>query len=136
MEWRYSTETRPKKFKTQRSSGKVLATVFWDSSGVVLFDYLENGQNINSSYYSLLPPSVRENLKRNRRGKLIRGVMFLQDNAPAHRSRETMVKIDEMGFEILEHPHYSPDLAPSDYFLFPQLKKPSKVAILTLQMTS
>ena len=28
-----------------------------------------------------------------------------------------------MGFELIPHPTYSPDLAPSDYFLFPNLKK-------------
>ncbi|UYV84195.1 hypothetical protein LAZ67_X001493 [Cordylochernes scorpioides] len=30
------------------------------------------------------------------------------------------------GFEVLEHPAYSPDLAPSDYFLFGLLKKELK----------
>ena len=28
----------------------------------------------------------------------------------------------ECGFEILPHPPYSPDLTPSDYYLFPKLK--------------
>ena len=27
------------------------------------------------------------------------------------------------GYELILHPAYSPDLAPSDYFLFPDLKK-------------
>ena len=27
------------------------------------------------------------------------------------------------GFELIDHPPYSPDLAPSDYFLFPNMKK-------------
>ncbi|KAF7266367.1 hypothetical protein GWI33_020392 [Rhynchophorus ferrugineus] len=34
-----------------------------------------------------------------------------------------MAKIHEMGFELLPHPPYSPDLAPSDCFLFSDLKK-------------
>ena len=32
-------------------------------------------------------------------------------------------KIDQIGFELLHHPPYSKDLAPSDYYRFPQLKK-------------
>jgi hypothetical protein len=32
---------RPKKFKTQKSSRKVLASVFWDKEGILLVDYLE-----------------------------------------------------------------------------------------------
>jgi histone-lysine N-methyltransferase SETMAR len=34
-----------------------------------------------------------------------------------------MAKIHELGYELLLHPPYSPDLAPSVYFLFPNLKK-------------
>ena len=34
-----------------------------------------------------------------------------------------MAKLDELGFELLPHPPYSPDLAPSDYYLFADLKK-------------
>ena len=34
-----------------------------------------------------------------------------------------MAAIRENGFEVLEHPPYSPDLAPSDNFLFTHLKK-------------
>ncbi|KOC61938.1 Histone-lysine N-methyltransferase SETMAR [Habropoda laboriosa] len=34
-----------------------------------------------------------------------------------------MAKINELKFELLLHAPYSPDLAPSDYFLFPNLKK-------------
>jgi histone-lysine N-methyltransferase SETMAR len=34
-----------------------------------------------------------------------------------------MAKINELKFELLPHAPYSPDLAPSDYFLFPNLKK-------------
>ena len=37
-------------------------------------------------------------------------------------SRE-LSKLNELKFELLPHPPYSPDLAPSDFFLFPNLKK-------------
>jgi histone-lysine N-methyltransferase SETMAR len=33
-----------------------------------------------------------------------------------------MAKIHELWFELLDHPPYSPDLALSDFFVFPQLK--------------
>ena len=33
-----------------------------------------------------------------------------------------MAKIHELRFELLDHPPYSPDLAPSDFFLLPHLK--------------
>ena len=48
---------------------------------------------------------------------------FLQDNAPAHKSIKTMAKINKLRFELLPHPPYSPDLALSDFYLFPNLKR-------------
>jgi len=47
----------------------------------------------------------------------------LHDNAPAHRALATQKKLAYLGFQCLDHPPYSPDLAPSDYHLFPRLKK-------------
>jgi len=54
---------------------------------------------------------------------LRRGVLFHQDNAPAHTSRQALAAIQNSGFELLQHPPHSPDLAPSDYYLFTQLKE-------------
>ena len=123
MEWRHSGSPRPKKFRAQKSAGKVLASVFWDKDGVLLIKYLPKGRTINAEYYMSLLDELREALKQKRRGKLSRGVLFLQDNAPAHTAHETLRKIRDFGFELVDHPPYSPDLAPSDYHLFPQLKK-------------
>ena len=50
-------------------------------------------------------------------------MLFHQDNAPVHTSVIAVAKINELKFELLPHAPYSPDLAPSDYFLFPNLKK-------------
>ncbi|XP_071094896.1 histone-lysine N-methyltransferase SETMAR-like [Haliotis cracherodii] len=44
------------------------------------------------------------------------------DNAPVHTAQVAVSAAHECGFKILPHPAYSPDLAPSDFFLFPQLK--------------
>jgi histone-lysine N-methyltransferase SETMAR len=49
-------------------------------------------------------------------------IIFHQNNAPAHKSVLAMGKLRDLHYELLEHPTYSPDLAPSDFFLFPKLK--------------
>jgi histone-lysine N-methyltransferase SETMAR len=49
-------------------------------------------------------------------------VIFHQDNAPAHKSVLAMGKLRDLHYELLENPPYSPDLAPSDFLLFPKLK--------------
>jgi hypothetical protein len=54
-------------------------------------------------------------------------VLFLHHNAAAHRALATQKKPAYLGFQFLEHPPYFPDLAPSDYHLFPGLKMQLKV---------
>ena len=49
--------------------------------------------------------------------------IFLQDNAPAHKSIKPMAKINELCIELLPHPPYSDALAFSDFYLFPNLKR-------------
>ncbi|GBP65691.1 Histone-lysine N-methyltransferase SETMAR [Eumeta japonica] len=66
---------------------------------------------------------AREAIVEKRRGKLSRGVPFLQDNASDHTARVSRQALKDTGFSEIDHPPYSPDLAPSDYFLFSNLKK-------------
>jgi histone-lysine N-methyltransferase SETMAR len=64
-------------------------------------------------------------LKEKRRGKVTKGVLLLHDNA-THRALVTQKKLAYLGFQCLDHPPYSLDLNPSDYHLFPGLKKQLK----------
>ena len=65
-------------------------------------------------------------LRVKRRGKITKEVLFLHDSAPAHRALATQKKLAYLGFQCLDHPPYSPDLASSDYHLFPGLKQQLK----------
>jgi hypothetical protein len=47
MEYRQKGSPAQKKFKTKASAGKVMLTVFWNSDGVVLTDFLEKGATVN-----------------------------------------------------------------------------------------
>ena len=123
VEWRHSGSPPPKKFRVQKSGGKVLASIFWDQDGILLVDYLPNGQTINVEYYSSLLVQLKDILKEKCRGKVTKGVLFLHDNAPAHWALATQKKQAYLGFQCLDHPPNSQDLAPSDYHLFPGLKK-------------
>ena len=48
---------------------------------------------------------------------------LLHDNARPHKTKQVKAKIASMGMVELEHPPYSPDLAPCDFYLFPKLKE-------------
>lgn len=122
-EWTERDEPTPKRGKTQRSAGKVMASVFWDAHGIIFIDYLEKGRTINSDYYIALLERLNDEIKKKRPHLKKKKVLFHQDNAPCHKSIKTMAKFHELGYELLPHPPYSPDLAPSDFFLFADLKR-------------
>ncbi|CAK9834550.1 Mariner Mos1 transposase [Anthophora retusa] len=51
-----------------------------------------------------------------------KGIVFHHDNARPHTSLVTRTKLLELDWEVMSHPPYSPDLAPSDYHLFRSLQ--------------
>ena len=122
MQWKRPGSPPPKKFRTQQSASKVMATVFWDSKGIILIDYKPAGTSIIGEYCVNVIKQLRIAIKEKRMGKQAAGVLHLHDNAPLHKSRVAQAAIRECKFEQLNHPPYSPDLAPSDYYLFRNLK--------------
>ena len=52
-----------------------------------------------------------------------KGFCSNMDNASVHTCKIAMDAVERNGYELIPHPAYSPDLAPSDYFLFQNLKK-------------
>jgi len=117
-QWVEAGGSAPKKAKTDPSAGKVMATVFWDSQGVVLIDYLEKGKTINGEYYAALLEQLNDAVKTKRPHLAMKKVLFHHDNEPAHTSLIAVAKLHELRFELLPHAPYSPDLAPSDFFCF------------------
>ena len=66
---------------------------------------------------------VQVNIRTARLRKLHRsGVLLLHDNARPHVAQLTAQKIEELDWEPLLHPAYSPDIAPSDFYLFRSLE--------------
>ena len=66
--------------------------------------------------------TVRHDVYSKRKGLTLKGVLFHQDNARLHTAKKTLELIEHFGWEVVPHPPYSPDLAPSDYHLFGPLK--------------
>ena len=122
-QWVGPGSPRSKKFKTQPSAGKVMATVFWDAKGVIMLDFLPKRSTITGVYYANLLDQLRTAIRENRRGKLSKGVLLQQDNARVHTCKVAMDAVERNGYELIPHPAYWPGLAPSDFFLFPNLKK-------------
>jgi hypothetical protein len=124
MEWHHSSSLKPKNVQTQPSAGKVMLTLFWDQKGVILEHYTPRGNTVTSaSYTDLLKNHLRPAINTKRHGLLSIGVILHHDNARPHIAYATAASIEYLHFECLPHPPYSPDCAPSDYYIFGPLKE-------------
>lgn len=121
-EWRHTGSPRLKKARRTRSAGKVMATFFWDWQGVIHVDFLTEAKTVSVAYYSqLLATEIKKKIRfKRKRGE--KWVAFLQDNARPHTAKTTMETIVKLKWDLLPHLPYSPDLVPSDFYLFGRLK--------------
>ena len=105
------------------SANIAMATVFWDARGAIHIDYLQKGITINDEYYTNLLNRFNKDLKKKRLHLAKKKVTFHQDNARVHKCVVSMAKFQELRYELPPQMPYCADLAPCDYFLFPNLKK-------------
>jgi [histone H3]-lysine36 N-dimethyltransferase SETMAR len=109
--------------KQSLNINKRMLCIWWDVNGPIHYELLKPKETINSDIYCLQLDRLNEILKKKRPSLVNRKQMILQhDNARPHTSSVTRQKIAELGWEILPHPAYSPDLAPSDFHLFRSLQ--------------
>ncbi len=99
---------------------KVMLCVWWDQKGIIYYELLEPKQTVTADLYSNQLMRLSQALERKRPygGKGRRKVILLHDNARPHVAKKTQATIESLGWEVLSHPAYSPDLAPTDYHLF------------------
>ena len=122
MEWTHPGSPAPKKVKTVSSVGKIMVTIFWDEDGVLIVDFLESGQTINSERYFKVLRKLKQAIKKKHPGLDVTNITMHHDNARPHTAHITAQEIANMGWKIMPQPPYSPDLAPSDFHLFGPLK--------------
>ena len=93
-QWVGPGSSRPKKFKTQPSAGKVMATVFWDAKGIIILDFLPKRSTITGVYYANLLDQLRTAICEKRRGKLSNSLKVFCCNRTTRES--TLAKLQWM----------------------------------------
>ena len=117
--WSKANEAAQTVAKPGLTARKVLLSVWWDWQGILYYELLPYGQTLNSALYCEQLDRLKLAIEQKRPALVNRRVIvFHQDNARPHTSLMTRQKLRELGWEVLMHPPYSPDLAPSDYHLF------------------
>ena len=103
-----------------RFGHKVMLSVWWNFEGIIHFELIPKGKAVDAQLYVAQIKRVHEILQ-SRYPAIInrKRVLYQHDNAPSHRAKLTQQAFKDIDcIEVLPHPAYSPDLAPSDYGLF------------------
>ena len=93
------------------------------SEVIIHYEFVPHGETVNKVLYLNVLKRLREAVRRKRPEPWTNHTWMLHhDNAPAHVSfliREFLTKHETT---VVPQPPYSPDLAPADFFFFPNLK--------------
>ncbi|KAI6658414.1 Transposase [Oopsacas minuta] len=105
--------------KQTRAVGKRTFAVFFSTRGIIEYVMLPEKHTVTATWYTEnCLPQVFQAVERLRPKTGLRGMKFHHDNAPAHTARKTKDYIKQSGLELIDHPPYSPDLAPCDFWLY------------------
>ena len=120
-QWKTPASPQPKKARVVKSTGKQMYIFFADRKGMLLQHAVPIGQSVNSSYYSkVIRRDLTRDLHRKRPGVCIDSMLL------HHTASTTILELDVLGLKLVEHPPYSPDLAPMDFKVFPTVKSELK----------
>lgn len=124
MVWVFDDEPPPTKVVRDKSVKKQMVDVFFRRTDVVAVVPLQQGRTVTAAWFTEVAlPAAFKRLQEERPRAGLRGILLHQDNAPAHTAAKTIDFLHDSGVQLLPHPPHSPDLAPSDFFLFPEAKK-------------
>lgn len=99
---------------------KVMLCIWWDQLGVVYYELLKPSETITGKLYrtQLMRLSQALKIKRAHYYSRHEKIILLHDNARPHVAAPVKTYLETLKWEVLPHPPYSPDIAPSDYHLF------------------
>lgn len=121
--WVAREDQAPSFAKTTIESKKIMLTIIWGVYDFYIVDFMPEGRRFNTDYLIkaiLEPLSKKRNEIWNRSSK--RKIWLHLDNCRVHNSNRALNSYRFFGFKRTPHPPYSPDIAPSDFFLFGYIK--------------
>jgi len=96
---------------------------FFDQKGIVYKEFVPSGQIVNAAFYIEVLKHRRENVRRKRPDQWRNNTWLLHHEiAPAHAALLIRRFLTDNNMPVVPHPPHLPDLAPSDFFLFPKPK--------------
>jgi len=110
--------------RRDRFEPKIMFSIFFRTSGPVLVHAVEKGKTIDNQYYiENCLGSALNAVCEQRKSKGTHNIRLLHDNARPHVHSNVDNFLTENGIKVIQHPPYSPDLAPSDFWLNDYIKR-------------
>jgi histone-lysine N-methyltransferase SETMAR len=97
--------------------------VFWDCQADLLTKFQQCNHTVMSASYCTILTKLNASICWKRPGLLTKRTLLLHYNACPYSANQTTAALRSYKREVLQHPPYSPDLAPSDFHLFVPLKQ-------------
>ena len=98
--------------------------VWWSVDSLIHYSFLNPGKTITSEKYAQQINDIHQKLPCLQLALVNRkGPILLHHNIRIHVAQPMLQKLNELGYEILPYPPYSPGLSPDDYHFFKHLDK-------------
>ena len=122
--WMEEGDEPPTRARKMINAQKVLITIFWSPRGFPVVEALPKGQKFNSRYMTdVIIPALIEDSRSAPRSYSRHSSLIHMDNATPHKAKKTVESLEANKFMRVEQPAFSPDLSPSDFYLFGRVKK-------------
>ncbi len=123
LQWVSKDDLQPKKALRSRQAKKTMMEVFFDDQGIIHLEFLPPRMTVTAQVYCGILSQLCEAIQR-KHPVLWKenSYCLLHDNVPGHKANKTVTRMMETDIHIVNHPPYSPDLAPADFWFFPLLK--------------
>lgn len=118
--WGYPGHASSSTAKANIHGEKIMLCIWWDQLGVVYYELLKPNETVTGKLYRRQMMRLSRELKKKRPQYQQRHdkVILQHDNARPHVAQPVKTYLETLKWEVLPHPLYSPDIAPSDYHLF------------------
>ena len=126
IQWLPREEKPPDRIEQKIGSKKYMVTIFWNPNGFLIVEALDDNMVFNADYFrdeileqiNCKTSEDRETLENN--------LILHYDNARPHISKKVQEYLEQNGIIRAPQPPYSPDIAPSDFYLFGYMKEQLK----------
>lgn len=124
MQWIKKGQPGPLKARVHATRQKIMVLAFFDRNGIIYTNVVPQGQTVNAAYMVQVLAQFLKRMRQKRPALVAQKDWLLHwDNAPVHTATAVKDFLAKKDIAVLEHPPYSPDLAPADFFLFPKIKE-------------